>query len=201
MSIIQVLVPDNGESQQPQQWVLQPSQPVFVKVPPQNAAVSSVAIGSSRVTPRPLLPAPPQPEPTPPPPPPLPSQEMPVSQMLDMDADGLDLEEFRDLVGAFKEKRVSLGLTQTQAGTDLQSASGQAYSQSFVCRLERLDVTLRQAKQVTPMLKKWLAGADQKYCILSASDGRLVPISFSEHVGPHYSTKIRCMSLRNFNHY
>ena len=40
--------------------------------------------------------------------------------MQDIDTDGLDLQEFRDLVRAFKEKRVGLGLTQTQAGVDLQ---------------------------------------------------------------------------------
>ena len=46
--------------------------------------------------------------------------ETPVNQMQDIDTDGLDLREFRDLVRAFKEKRVGLGLTQTQAGMDLQ---------------------------------------------------------------------------------
>ena len=51
---------------------------------------------------------------------PLEDVETPVNQMQDIDTDGLDLREFRDLVRAFKEKRVGLGLTQTQAGMDLQ---------------------------------------------------------------------------------
>jgi hypothetical protein len=175
MSVLQVMVPEQHAAQS-QQWILQQtaSGPVAQQV---------ISIGY----PAQMQPQDPSPV------------ELPVSQMEDIDADGLDLEEFRDLVKDFKEKRIGLGLNQTQAGLDLHTAaSGHAYSQSFVCRLERLDVTLRQAKQVMPMLKKWLANADQKYCVLTP-EGTLVPVCYSSFVAAQAATKIRYVVERSLD--
>ena len=58
-------------------------------------------------------------------------------------AEGVDLDEIRDLVTRFKEKRVELGLTQSQVSEDLETSLGTAYSQSFICRIEKLDITPR----------------------------------------------------------
>ena len=66
----------------------------------------------------------------------------------------------------------------------VQATAGQSYSQSFVCRLERMDVTVRQAKEASRILRKWLEEADHKYCFLNAG-GKLVPLCFSKNVAIH----------------
>ncbi len=102
------------------------------------------------------------------PPPAQQVQQEPVAdqQVCQLDAiakasDGVDLDEMRDLVGRFRRKRVSLGLSQSQVGMDFESlsASGSednafpSYSQSQICRIERLDITPRQARAVKPILQ------------------------------------------------
>ena len=92
-------------------------------------------------------------------------------------SDGVDIDEIRDLVATFRRARAVLGLTQGQAGVELESLSASrrlrrddrsssssyspgcalaSYSQSLVCRIERLDITPRQARAVRPVLKEWL---------------------------------------------
>ena len=71
-----------------------------------------------------------------------------------------------------------------------QATAGQAYSQSFVCRLERLDVTVRQAKEASQILRKWLEEADHKYCFLNAG-GKLVPLCYSKNVATHAKGHVR----------
>ncbi len=44
------------------------------------------------------------------------------------------IEDIRRFARAFKMKRLSLGLTQTQIGRALTAADGPAYSQSAICR-------------------------------------------------------------------
>ncbi len=73
---------------------------------------------------------------------------------------------------SFKRKRLSLGLSQTQVGRDLEElASAEkdgvvvcpSYSQSQVCRIERLDITPRQAKALRPVLQvSWKEGEGRK---------------------------------------
>ncbi len=48
--------------------------------------------------------------------------------------DGINLEEIKEFAKAFKMKRLSLGLTQTQVGQALSMTEGPAYSQSAICR-------------------------------------------------------------------
>ena len=122
MTVIQILVPDDQCSPTQQQpLIVQPGPdapaPVLVSVPvqPVQSAIAAAAMASPLpVAPlRQILPTAAAAES-------LEDVETPVNQMQDIDTDGLDLQEFRSLVRAFKEKRVGLGLTQTQAGMDLQ---------------------------------------------------------------------------------
>lgn len=48
--------------------------------------------------------------------------------------DGINLDEIKDFAKAFKLRRLSLGLTQTQVGQALSVTEGPAYSQSAICR-------------------------------------------------------------------
>ena len=48
--------------------------------------------------------------------------------------DGINLEEIKEFAKAFKIRRLSLGLTQTQVGQALSATEGPSYSQSAICR-------------------------------------------------------------------
>ena len=48
--------------------------------------------------------------------------------------DGIDLDDIKEFAKAFKLRRLSLGLTQTQVGQALSVTEGPAYSQSAICR-------------------------------------------------------------------
>ncbi|KAL2085612.1 hypothetical protein ACEWY4_018932 [Coilia grayii] len=54
------------------------------------------------------------------------------------EVDGVNLEEIREFAKAFKIRRLSLGLTQTQVGQALSATEGPAYSQSAICRRHAL---------------------------------------------------------------
>ncbi|KFB37686.1 hypothetical protein ZHAS_00004935 [Anopheles sinensis] len=47
--------------------------------------------------------------------------------------DGIDLDDIKEFAKAFKLRRLSLGLTQTQVGQALSVTEGPAYSQSAIC--------------------------------------------------------------------
>ena len=108
---------------------------------------------------------------------------------------------------AFKRKRLFLGLNQTRAGLDLEelasemqqewnqeqeaeeeegdergapsnSLSSSTYSQSQVCRIERLDITPRQAKALRPILMVSFAQA------MSASTMYLYPTRVTASFAP-----------------
>ena len=49
--------------------------------------------------------------------------------------DGVNLDEIKEFAKAFKLRRLSMGLTQTQVGQALSVTEGPAYSQSAICRL------------------------------------------------------------------
>ncbi|KAJ7317764.1 hypothetical protein JRQ81_003926, partial [Phrynocephalus forsythii] len=76
------------------------------------------------------------------------------------DEDGINLEEIREFAKNFKIRRLSLGLTQTQVGQALTATEGPAYSQSAICRFEKLDITPKSAQKLKPMLEKWLSEAE-----------------------------------------
>ncbi|VDD77126.1 unnamed protein product [Mesocestoides corti] len=67
------------------------------------------------------------------------------------------IEDIRRFARAFKMKRLSLGLTQTQIGRALTAGDGPAYSQSAICRFEKLDITPKSAQRIKPVLERWLA--------------------------------------------
>ena len=77
-----------------------------------------------------------------------------------------------------------------------QAVEGQSYSQSFVCRLERMDVTVRQAKEASRILRKWLEEADHKYCFLNAG-GKIVPLCYSKNVAIHAKGPARSVYTLN----
>ena len=77
--------------------------------------------------------------------------------------DGVNLDEIREFAKAFKLRRLALGLTQTQVGHALSATKGPAYSQSAICRFEKLDITPKSAAKIKPVLEKWMQEAELKY--------------------------------------
>jgi hypothetical protein len=77
--------------------------------------------------------------------------------------DGINLEEIKQFAKAFKLRRLALGLTQTQVGQALSVTRGPAYSQSAICRFEKLDITPKSASKIKPVLEKWMRDAELKY--------------------------------------
>ncbi|XP_067992815.1 LOW QUALITY PROTEIN: POU domain, class 6, transcription factor 1 [Melanerpes formicivorus] len=126
------------------------------------------------IQPAPALAPPPGVVPSPapakgPPPVPIACAETPtVSQLVSKppsagsgsEEDGINLEEIREFAKNFKIRRLSLGLTQTQVGQALTATEGPAYSQSAICRFEKLDITPKSAQKLKPVLEKWLSEAE-----------------------------------------
>ncbi|GAA30626.2 POU domain class 6 transcription factor 1 [Clonorchis sinensis] len=71
--------------------------------------------------------------------------------------DNKELNEICEFARYFKLRRLTLGLTQTQVGSALNAKEGPAYSQSAICRFEKLDVTAKSARRMKPVLERWLA--------------------------------------------
>ncbi|XP_056589722.1 POU domain, class 6, transcription factor 1 isoform X2 [Triplophysa dalaica] len=74
--------------------------------------------------------------------------------------EAINLEEIREFAKNFKIRRLSLGLTQTQVGQALTATEGPAYSQSAICRFEKLDITPKSAQKLKPVLERWLNEAE-----------------------------------------
>ncbi|RWS29600.1 POU domain: class 6: transcription factor 1-like protein [Leptotrombidium deliense] len=77
--------------------------------------------------------------------------------------DGVNLEEIKEFARQFKLRRISLGLTQTQVGLALSATEGPSYSQSAICRFEKLDITPKSAQKIKPVLEKWMEEAEERY--------------------------------------
>lgn len=77
--------------------------------------------------------------------------------------DGINLEEIKEFAKAFKIRRLSLGLTQTQVGQALSATEGPSYSQSAICRFEKLDITPKSAQKIKPVLERWMKEAEERY--------------------------------------
>ncbi|KAJ8957780.1 hypothetical protein NQ314_006493, partial [Rhamnusium bicolor] len=96
--------------------------------------------------------------------------------------DGINLDEIKDFAKAFKLRRLSLGLTQTQVGQALSVTEGPAYSQSAICSalasqmfaaaqlstqqqamFEKLDITPKSAQKIKPVLERWMKEAEDRY--------------------------------------
>ncbi|XP_057365502.1 POU domain, class 6, transcription factor 2-like [Daphnia carinata] len=86
-----------------------------------------------------------------------------IKQFTSNVVDGIDLEEIREFARTFKMRRLVLGLTQTQVGQALCATEGPAYSQSAICRFEKLDITPRSALKIRPVLENWLREAEKKH--------------------------------------
>ncbi|XP_052130844.1 POU domain, class 6, transcription factor 2-like [Frankliniella occidentalis] len=98
--------------------------------------------------------------------------------------DGINLDEIKEFAKAFKIRRLSLGLTQTQVGQALSITEGPAYSQSAICSalatqmicaaqianqrpnvFEKLDITPKSAQKIKPVLEHWMKEAEERYKI------------------------------------
>ncbi|XP_055631926.1 putative uncharacterized protein DDB_G0277255 isoform X2 [Toxorhynchites rutilus septentrionalis] len=77
--------------------------------------------------------------------------------------DGIDLDDIKEFAKAFKLRRLSLGLTQTQVGQALSVTEGPAYSQSAICRFEKLDITPKSAQKIKPVLERWMKDAEESH--------------------------------------
>ncbi|XP_048510731.1 POU domain, class 6, transcription factor 1 isoform X7 [Athalia rosae] len=94
--------------------------------------------------------------------------------------DGINLDEIKEFAKAFKLRRLSLGLTQTQVGQALSITEGPAYSQSAICSalatqmyaasqitsqqqvmFEKLDITPKSAQKIKPVLERWMKEAEE----------------------------------------
>lgn len=102
---------------------------------------------------------------------------------------GVNLEEIKEFAKAFKMRRLALGLTQTQLGQALSATRGPAYSQSAICRFEKLDITPQSAAKIKPVLEKWMQEVESKYGDRLRSGGS--PLTFDELVGDEISRKKR----------
>ncbi|NXR37102.1 PO6F1 factor, partial [Zosterops hypoxanthus] len=137
----------NGATEPPIKSEVQPIQPA-------PAGVGTSPTSMAKVSPSPV---------------PITCSETPtVSQLVSgiagpsTEEDGINLEEIREFAKNFKLRRLSLGLTQTQVGQALTATEGPAYSQSAICRFEKLDITPKSAQKLKPVLEKWLREAEQR---------------------------------------
>ncbi|KAF2348733.1 POU-specific domain, partial [Trinorchestia longiramus] len=85
-----------------------------------------------------------------------------ISQSGSNMVDGVNLDEIKEFAKAFKIRRLSLGLTQTQVGQALSITEGPAYSQSAICRFEKLDITPKSAQKIKPVLERWMEEAEDR---------------------------------------
>ncbi|XP_077513436.1 POU-domain protein pdm3 isoform X2 [Amblyomma americanum] len=92
----------------------------------------------------------------------IPRPEATISHTEANVVDGIDLEEIKHFAKAFKLRRLSLGLTQTQVGLALTSSEGPSYSQSAICRFEKLDITPKSAQKIKPVLERWMREAEER---------------------------------------
>ncbi|KAI5745413.1 hypothetical protein M8J76_010827 [Diaphorina citri] len=91
-----------------------------------------------------------------------------ISQSNSNMVDGINLDEIKEFAKAFKLRRLSLGLTQTQVGQALSVTEGPAYSQSAICSalatqmFEKLDITPKSAQKIKPVLERWMKEAEER---------------------------------------
>lgn len=109
-----------------------------------------------------------------------------IKQFTSNVVDGIDLEEIREFARTFKMRRLVLGLTQTQVGQALCATEGPAYSQSAICRFEKLDITPRSALKIRPVLENWLREAEKKH-----QQGNLQQIAGLDYINISSIGKIR----------
>ncbi|KAK6618399.1 hypothetical protein RUM43_013592 [Polyplax serrata] len=86
-----------------------------------------------------------------------------ISEVQSNVVDGINLDEMKEFAKAFKLRRLSLGLTQTQVGQALSVTEGPAYSQSAICRFEKLDITPKSAQKIKPVLERWMKEAEERF--------------------------------------
>ncbi|XP_071516385.1 POU domain, class 6, transcription factor 1-like isoform X3 [Panulirus ornatus] len=85
---------------------------------------------------------------------PSPTDQPTISQSTGNLVDGVNLDEIKEFAKAFKIRRLSMGLTQTQVGQALSITEGPAYSQSAICRYKNGQHTLTEFMGTEPTKKR-----------------------------------------------
>ncbi|VEL07645.1 unnamed protein product [Protopolystoma xenopodis] len=79
---------------------------------------------------------------------------------------GHDLTQLRRFALRLRQKRRAWGMSQTQLSHEMMRffPGYLLFSQSLLCRFEKLDVTLRAALRLVPYLSRWLEHAENQRC-------------------------------------
>lgn len=72
------------------------------------------------------------------------------------------LQELERFANEFKHCRIKLGYTQTGVGSALATIHGTDFSQTTICRFENLQLSLKNAYKLKPILSRWLAEAEKQ---------------------------------------
>ncbi|VDN54123.1 unnamed protein product [Dracunculus medinensis] len=72
----------------------------------------------------------------------------------------IELKELEIFAKEFKRKRKNFGLSQSNIGVDLGCRFGIDFSQSTISRFETLSLSFNNMAKLKPLLKKWLAYAE-----------------------------------------
>ncbi|VDP78762.1 unnamed protein product [Echinostoma caproni] len=99
----------------------------------------------------------------------------------DQSMENRELQEICEFARYFKFRRLTMGLTQTQVCLSLNEKEGSVYSQSAICRFEKLDVTAKSARRMKPVLERWLADKELEASLYEGSDGKLRYLKFQSN--------------------
>ncbi|VDK55446.1 unnamed protein product [Anisakis simplex] len=74
--------------------------------------------------------------------------------------DRIDLEELENFAQTFKKQRIKFGFTQGDVGMALGRRYGTDFSQTTISRFEALNLSFKNMCKLRPLLKEWLADAE-----------------------------------------
>lgn len=88
----------------------------------------------------------------------------PLNSVFDpeLEARAKQLQELERFANEFKHCRIKLGYTQTGVGAALAAIHGTDFSQTTICRFENLQLSLKNAYKLKPILSRWLAEAERQ---------------------------------------
>ena len=80
----------------------------------------------------------------------------------ELEARAKQLQELERFANEFKHCRIKLGYTQTGVGAALATIHGTDFSQTTICRFENLQLSLKNAYKLKPILTRWLTEAERQ---------------------------------------
>lgn len=80
----------------------------------------------------------------------------------ELEARAKQLQELERFANEFKHCRIKLGYTQTGVGAALAAIHGTDFSQTTICRFENLQLSLKNAYKLKPILSQWLTEAERQ---------------------------------------